>query len=1120
MNVKDHWYCLYLSQFFCFFLNSRPTIFDPSELRTDVTGKVVRYLQDNGGSVEAGQPYVEVEAMKMIMPIKATESGKITHSLSPGSVISAGDLLASLELKDPSKVKKILPFDGEFDLNFTPHSFSSKETMMNILAGYKADVEGTVAAAFQETTDIDSASALAIEAINEFIRVESMFDGKLKDDVVRQMTKDNVDSLDTVIALNLAHQQVKMRSNLILSVIRQIESFASRFGQGNIPESLYEVLASLSSLSDKRTYGEVTLGAENLIRESKVPGFDIRVEELRNQLLDEDIDLEKLSKSATLSAGVDLLTYLFKDKDSNVRARALEAYIRRVYRAHRILDIDVGDVDGKIQCKWSFRFADVPESESVVRYGFLQLTSSGSIKDDLPSILSTFGTDLPKVDFDGPANVLHIVSDDGDKVDDIESALVAKQKELNMLGVRTVNLLIPQEKKDPLYFSFPHCDGYKEAPLRRNMRPTFHHLLELGRLDENFDLERLPSVQRNAQVYVGVEKSTKPVRGGAQQVVFVRGISHTAGLDTVSGARRALIQGLDELERAQSNSKVNSQSSSRIFLHSLPELEGIAPNEIAAKFEIIMDSLKSKLAKRLLKLRVDEIEIKVRLMSTDDEGKPIIEPVRLVASSMEGEWLKTSAFTERADPVTGVTKEFCVLGDDKDQVCYLSPYAGANIIQTKRAIARRVGSTYAYDFLGLLEVGLIGEWDEYVTKLDDSNVNMPSGIFSSQELIEDADGNLVPGSRPIGTNKVGMVSWLVNMKTPEYPEGRDVVFIANDVTVQSGSFGVEEDDHYYKASQYARKHGLPRVYIACNAGARIGLVDELKPKIQVKFVDPVSPSKGFEYLYLTETDYKALPEGSVNAHKVPEGYAIDDIIGTNHGIGVENLRGSGMIAGETSKAYDEIFTLSYVTGRSVGIGAYLVRLGQRVIQMKQGPMILTGYSALNKLLGRDVYNSQDQLGGPQIMFPNGVTHEVVEDDQQGVASILQWLSFVPKNIGALPASRSSADPVDRDVVFRPTPTPYDPRLMLAGAPDEPGFFDEGSFKEYLAGWGKSVIVGRGRLGGIPMGAIAVETRLVEQVVPADPADVNSREAILPQAGKCILLSSFRHLLFSLIFYLL
>lgn len=58
------------------------------------------------------------------------------------------------------------------------------------------------------------------------------------------------------------------------------------------------------------------------------------------------------------------------------------------------------------------------------------------------------------------------------------------------------------------------------------------------------------------------------------------------------------------------------------------------------------------------------------------------------------------------------------------------------------------------------------------------------------------------------------------------------------------------------------------------------------------------------------------------------------IISQVHGIGVENLRGSGMIAGETSRAYDEGFTLSYITGRSVGIGAYLVRLGQRTIQMR------------------------------------------------------------------------------------------------------------------------------------------------------------------------------------------
>jgi acetyl-CoA carboxylase/biotin carboxylase 1 len=46
---------------------------DPSELRSDVTGKVVRYLQKEGSLVERGQAFVEVEAMKMTMPIKVCE---------------------------------------------------------------------------------------------------------------------------------------------------------------------------------------------------------------------------------------------------------------------------------------------------------------------------------------------------------------------------------------------------------------------------------------------------------------------------------------------------------------------------------------------------------------------------------------------------------------------------------------------------------------------------------------------------------------------------------------------------------------------------------------------------------------------------------------------------------------------------------------------------------------------------------------------------------------------------------------------------------------------------------------------------------------------------------------
>jgi len=48
---------------------------------------------------------------------------------------------------------------------------------------------------------------------------------------------------------------------------------------------------------------------------------------------------------------------------------------------------------------------------------------------------------------------------------------------------------------------------------------------------------------------------------------------------------------------------------------------------------------------------------------------------------------------------------------------------------------------------------------------------------------------------------------------------------------------------YYKDSFFARERRIPGVYIACNAGARNGLVEELKnPMHNVKFCDPEASS--------------------------------------------------------------------------------------------------------------------------------------------------------------------------------------------------------------------------------------------------------------------------------------
>ena len=429
------------------------------------------------------------------------------------------------------------------------------------------------------------------------------------------------------------------------------------------------------------------------------------------------------------------------------------------------------------------------------------------------------------------------------------------------------------------------------------------------------------------------------------------------------------------------------------------------------------------------------------------------------------------------------------------------------------------------------------------SKAADMSAIFQSSFFSYVELCLCAETDSVSGervtrlvekSRIPGENDIGMIAWRISMMTPEYPNGRDLIVIANDITCKIGSFGMEEDLLFQKASELARKLGIPRIYISANSGARIGLAEEIKRLFRVAWHDPLNVDKGYKYLYLSEADYDKIKqieaeigEPILAADCVQEGgqgerrYRIRDIMGKENGIGVENLRGSGMIAGETSQAYNEICTMSMVTCRAVGIGAYLVRLGQRVIQVENSHIILTGAGALNKVLGREVYTSNAQLGGVQIMHNNGIAHDVVPDDFEGVCLLLKWLSFMPERIVAktavsLPVLAPLFDPVDRLVDFVPTKAAYDPRSMLEGkmltvatsdaqvAPTSrwlSGFFDRDSFHEVMKAWAKTVVCGRARLGGIPMGVIAVETRTVEFQVPADPANLDSDAKSIQQAGQ-------------------
>merc|ERR1711988_1072734 len=261
-----------------------PTVYDPSELRTDVTGKIVRYLQEDGADVENGTPYVEVEAMKMIMPLKTSESGKINHEMSPGSIISAGDLLASLSLKDPSKVKKINPFTGVLRMADNEGEEVSREAVIDklnlVLDGYKHDVNSLAQRLVAGISSYDEIGEAVEAMLEKYVSVEEQFAFEVSDDeAVAALVKSNKDNLRVVLAATMPHRELALRNRLISTLLRQMQTFGEKYGQFRSTDRLKAALTRLNKLQGKK-YGEVSIAAQQLLMSCNTSPFAVRLEEL------------------------------------------------------------------------------------------------------------------------------------------------------------------------------------------------------------------------------------------------------------------------------------------------------------------------------------------------------------------------------------------------------------------------------------------------------------------------------------------------------------------------------------------------------------------------------------------------------------------------------------------------------------------------------------------------------------------------------------------------------------------------------------------------------------------------------------------------------------------------
>ncbi|KAI0128302.1 acetyl-CoA carboxylase [Xylariales sp. AK1849] len=869
----------------------------------------------------------------------------------------------------------------------------------------------------------------------------------------------------------------------------------------------------------------------------------------------------------------DVLGRFFAHDDHWVTLAALEVYVRRAYRAYNLKQIqyEADETDTPSFLTWDFAFRKIGQTEfglmptsaypstpaTPTEYGFKRISSISDMSylsrhaddeptrkgvivscryvDDADEVLQKALESLPsKRKKTGPSlipdlsgkrkpirsetldelsNVVNIAisdsesSDDRDIIAHISTLINGCKEELLARKVRRVTFICGHNDGSyPGYYTF-RGPAYEEDVSIRHTEPALAFQLELGRLSK-FRLSPIFTENKNIHVYEAVGKGAE-----SDKRYFTRTAIRPGRLRDeiptaeylISEADRVITDIFDALEIiGNNNSDLN-----HIFLNFTPVFQ-LRPDEVEHSLQGFLD----RFGPRGWRLRVSQVEI--RIICTDPTtGMPY--PLRVIITNTSGYIIQVEIYAERksekGDMVFHSIGGTTTIGN-MHLMPVITPYPTKNALQPKRYKAHLMGTQYVYDFPELFRQAIQNSWTKAVKtqpSLADKKPAQGECIDFNELVLDDSD-KLAEVSREPGTNTCGMVGWMINARTPEYPKGRKFIIVANDITYKIGSFGPKEDHYFNKCTEMARALGIPRIYLSANSGARLGIADELIPHFKVAWNDPEKQESGFKYLYLDEEAKKRFEDGPsrdvITEEIVEDGhkrYKLTAIIGAEDGLGVECLKGSGLIAGATSRAYNDIFTVTLITCRSIGIGAYLVRLGQRAVQIEGQPIILTGAQALNNLLGREVYTSNLQLGGTQIMYRNGVSHMTANDDFAGVSKIVDWMSFVPASRDLPVPITPSVDTWDRECIFTPPgKAPYDVRWLIGGKQDEegfqPGLFDKDSFVETLGGWARTVVVGRARLGGIPMGVIAVETRTVENITPADPANPDSVEQVINEAG--------------------
>lgn len=220
---------------------------------------------------------------------------------------------------------------------------------------------------------------------------------------------------------------------------------------------------------------------------------------------------------------------------------------------------------------------------------------------------------------------------------------------------------------------------------------------------------------------------------------------------------------------------------------------------------------------------------------------------------------------------------------------------------------------------------------------------------------------------------------------------------------------------------------------------------------------------------------------------------INDSGGARIQEGIGSLQGYGEIFFRNTRASGVIPQITAIMGPCAGGASYSPAITDFIFMVdKTSYMFITGPQVLKTVIGEEV-TTEELGGGYTHNATSGVAHYLSSNDQHCLDQIKTLLSYLPQNnLEVTPAYELDESELNKSVDYFNSIIPDDPNLPYDMHGIIGGLIDEGSFFEYQALFANNIITGFARIGGISVGIVANQPKVMGGCLDINASDKSAR----------------------------